>query len=155
LNLIVIHILSIFRYRVNTKTNHSAFPQRESYVTRRFNDFNWLHDQLNFSFPGAIVPPLPEKQTVGRFTPEFVESRRRSLEKFIARIACHKELCNAPAFISFLKLDENELGRLKDVCKQEKEKSSKGVKGWFESKVNTLSVSNNQVKLIYLVNMSI
>lgn len=41
----------------------------------RYSDFVWLHGQLELEVPGAIVPPLPEKAVVGRFTPEFIEAR--------------------------------------------------------------------------------
>ena len=41
-----------------------------SSVPRRYSDFVWLSDTLADDIAGAIVPPLPEKAVVGRFTPE-------------------------------------------------------------------------------------
>lgn len=48
-----------------------------SSVLRRYSDFLWLYDRLHKERAGAIVPHLPEKQAVGKFSPEFVEERRR------------------------------------------------------------------------------
>lgn len=31
--------------------------------------------------PGLIVPPLPEKQVIGRFEDDFIEYRMRALER--------------------------------------------------------------------------
>jgi sorting nexin-1/2 len=39
--------------------------------------------------PGVVVPPPPEKQAVGRFDTEFVESRRQALERMLNKIAAH------------------------------------------------------------------
>lgn len=133
------------RYKVNTNTNHSNFAYGEFSVLRRFSDFVWLHDQLCFFHPGCIVPPLPEKQTIGRFTPEFIDARRRSLEKFMSRVTRHKELMNANVLITFLQADDAGLNAAKEKNKQEKEKNSPGMLNWFESKVNALTNSKDQV----------
>ena len=51
-----------FTYEVTTKTSLPQYQFGQFSVTRRFRDFDWLHGQLCLKFPGAIVPPLPEKQ---------------------------------------------------------------------------------------------
>ncbi|BFZ56756.1 Vacuolar protein sorting-associated protein vps5 [Savitreella phatthalungensis] len=89
-------------YRVNTQTTSNAFKNSEMSVTRRFRDFLWLYDQLNRNCPGAIVPPPPEKQAVGRFENDFVEQRRFSLERMLDRIGKHAVLCNDADFKLFL-----------------------------------------------------
>lgn len=38
------------------------------------------------------MPPPPEKQAVGRFETNFVESRRAALEKMLNKIAAHPTL---------------------------------------------------------------
>ena len=38
------------------------------------------------------MPPPPEKQAVGRFNADFVESRRQSLERMLNKIAAHPTL---------------------------------------------------------------
>jgi len=39
--------------------------------------------------PGVVVPPSPEKQVVGRFDYNFVESRRAALERMLNKSATH------------------------------------------------------------------
>lgn len=82
--------------------NNSAF----SAVLRRYSDFLWLYERLHMEKAGGIIPPLPEKQPVGRFSPAFVEDRRRHLEVFIRRVAVHPELADAKALDTFLRADD-------------------------------------------------
>jgi hypothetical protein len=69
---------------------------------RRYGDFEWLSDQLANTYPGIIIPPVPEKQAVGRFSPDFVEQRRRGLERFLLKISMHPVLVESHHFITFL-----------------------------------------------------
>ena len=55
-------------------------------VHRRYSDFIWMQDVLKSMHPLSIIPPLPPKQTLGRFDEDFVEERRRGLEKFLMRV---------------------------------------------------------------------
>ena len=77
-----------------------------SAVLRRYSDFLWLYERLHIERAGAIVPPIPEKQPVGRFSPTFVEERRVQLERFLRRAATHPELADAPALDTFLRADD-------------------------------------------------
>ena len=54
----------------------------------------------------AIIPPLPEKQSIGRFLPEFIEERRQSLQLFLNRIKENTELRDSKQFLTFLQADE-------------------------------------------------
>ena len=80
--------------------------QTFSAVLRRYSDFLWLYERLHLERAGAIVPPLPEKQPVGRFNQAFVEDRRRQLERFLRRVAVHPELADAKCVETFLKADD-------------------------------------------------
>ena len=51
-------------------------------VLRRYSDFLWLYERLQRERAGAIVPPLPSKQAVSRFSASFIEERRLKLEQF-------------------------------------------------------------------------
>lgn len=73
-----------------------------STVSRRYSDFLWLYDRLHADRPGSVVPTLPEKQPVGRFSPTFVEERRFHLERFLRRVAVHPELQDCSCFDTFL-----------------------------------------------------
>jgi sorting nexin-1/2 len=78
-------------YRVNYTSDVPDFVGSGS-VTRRYNDFCWLSEILNLTVSGCIIPSLPPKQTVGRFSADFVNGRRRGLEKFMQRLCLHPEL---------------------------------------------------------------
>jgi sorting nexin-1/2 len=108
-------------------------------VVRRYSDFCWLHDQLVYAFPGAIIPPLPEKNVVRRFSQEFIEVRRRALERFLNRVAAHTELVACPHFHTFLQADDAGLAKAKEDTKQEKQK--KGLVQWFDNTMTSLSSS--------------
>lgn len=77
-----------------------------SAVLRRYSDFLWLYDRLQVERAGAIVPPIPEKQPVGRFNAAFVEERRVHLERFLRRVAVHPELADAACLDTFLRADD-------------------------------------------------
>ena len=86
--------------------SHWTGQQTFSAVLRRYSDFLWLYERLHLERAGAIVPPLPEKQPVGRFSPAFVEDRRRQLERFLRRVAVHPELADAKCLETFLRADD-------------------------------------------------
>ncbi|KAK2850597.1 hypothetical protein FQN49_005507 [Arthroderma sp. PD_2] len=79
-------------YQVRTKTTSKAYVRPEFAVTRRYRDFLWLYTSLHSNNPGIVVPPPPEKQAVGRFDTNFVESRRAALERMLNKIAAHPTL---------------------------------------------------------------
>ncbi|KAK5089301.1 Vacuolar protein sorting-associated protein vps5 [Exophiala xenobiotica] len=76
-------------YQVRTKTSSKAYKQPEFAVSRRYRDFLWLYTSMHSNNPGVVIPPPPEKQAVGRFDTEFVESRRQALERMLNKIAAH------------------------------------------------------------------
>ena len=97
----------------NTSSNSSSnlnddVFQNAAYsaVLRRYSDFHWLYERLQKERAGAIVPPLPDKQAVARFSPEFIEERRRQLERFLRRVSVHPELYDAPSLDTFLRADD-------------------------------------------------
>lgn len=106
-----------------TVDNNHIIPTPPSYqhhhyhpfssVLRRYSDFLWLNDNLQKERPGAIVPPLPDKQAVSRFSPEFVEDRRVGLEKFLRRVVCHPELGDAVCLMTFLQAEDLEFQHVK------------------------------------------
>ena len=95
-------------YRVDVRPPNTdmATTQVFSAVLRRYSDFLWLHEKLQLERAGAIVPPLPEKQPVGRFNPAFVEIRRRELERFLRRATVHPELQGCASLDAFLTADD-------------------------------------------------
>lgn len=71
------------------QTSSKAYRQPEFAVSRRYRDFLWLYNSLHNNNPGVVVAPPPEKQAVGRFDTNFVESRRAALERMLNKIAGH------------------------------------------------------------------
>jgi len=87
---------------VNGNDNErTLFPYATS-VNRRYSDFSWLFDHLHKERPGAIVPPLPEKQQASRFSESFIEDRRSHLELFLRRVVCNPELKDTECLLVFL-----------------------------------------------------
>lgn len=74
------------------QTTSKAYKQSEFEVKRRYRDFLWLYNTLHANNPGFVVPPPPDKQAVGRFDSNFVESRRAALEKMLNKTAAHPTL---------------------------------------------------------------
>ena len=147
-------INSYISYKVNTITNLPEFQYGQFSVIRRYSDFVWLSEMLQKDVPGSIVPPLPEKAVVGRFSAEFVESRRRLLEKFCVRLAAHDELSDSKYFKLFLQADDAGLSVAKAEQKlAEKAEGKKGgvsggrgssfaaMSSWFEESVHSISLT--------------
>ena len=82
----------------NTSTGHL--------VARRYKHFTWLHDRLHEQFAGVSVPPLPDKQVQGRFQADFIENRRRGLQRFLNRVANHPVLGASSVFRHFLSVTD-------------------------------------------------
>ncbi|KAJ3432373.1 sorting nexin [Anaeramoeba flamelloides] len=76
--------------------------KKQNVVKRRYSDFAWLRDNLVKDFPGVIVPSLPEKQIVSKFTNKILEMRRKKFETFLIKISYHSLLSLSRAFAMFL-----------------------------------------------------
>jgi sorting nexin-1/2 len=114
-------------YQVSTRTTSKAYRNSEFTVSRRYKDFLWLYNQLHNNNPGIIVPPPPEKQAMGRFNVDFVESRRQALERMLNKAAAHPTLQHDGDLKLFL---ESEAFSLDIKHKERKEplvQESKGV----------------------------
>lgn len=96
-------------YSVNTKLETLPSKYRQVSVPRRYRDFVWLRKKLVSRGDGWLVPPLPAKAIIGRFSPVFVDSRRRGLELFLNRLSKHIALSQAPEFKLFLYGSADEL----------------------------------------------
>ena len=73
-------------YAISVKTTMENYPQDSLKVNRRYSDFEWLFNRLTRTFPGRVIPPIPEKQSRNRFDKDFVEGRRLALQKFIDEV---------------------------------------------------------------------
>lgn len=99
-------------------------------MSRRYRDFLWLYNSLHTSNPGVVVPPPPEKQAVGRFDSNFVESRRSALERMLNKTAAHPILQHDGDLKIFLESDAFNM----DVKhKEHKDSGLSESKGMFSS----------------------
>ncbi|KAG0305869.1 hypothetical protein BGZ98_003392 [Dissophora globulifera] len=86
----------------------STFTQGVSVtVERRYSQFEWLYERLVNKFGALILPPLPEKQYAGRFSEEFIERRRRALERFLNRLVRHPVLRYSDLLTHFLSCSDD------------------------------------------------
>ncbi|KAL7320131.1 hypothetical protein PS15m_000050 [Mucor circinelloides] len=67
-------------------------------VRKRYSDFVELREELIKQYPTLkrSIPKLPPKKVVGKFTPTFVEQRRRDLEYFFKYVVLHPTLGASP-----------------------------------------------------------
>lgn len=112
------------------QTSSKAYRQPDFAVSRRYRDFLWLYNSLHNNNPGIVVPPPPEKQAVGRFDTNFVESRRQALERMLNKTASHPVLQHDADLKIFLESDSFSL----DVKNKENREPDLGQnKGMFSS----------------------
>ncbi|KAJ1722375.1 Vacuolar protein sorting-associated protein vps5 [Coemansia erecta] len=97
---------SYIAYKVRTRSDAPMFRESDMIVRRRYRDFDWLIQELVARHPGIVVPAIPEKQSMGRFEDEFVESRRAGLESCLRRISEHPVLWCDDVFRLFLEADD-------------------------------------------------
>lgn len=91
---------------------------------------------------------MPEKQAVGRFSPDFVEQRRRGLERFLSKVALHPVLVESHYFVTFLTADDVAFNIAKTTVKQEKSEKSSGTVMSFFSRAATTVVNVAQNKSV-------
>ena len=58
-------------------------------VFRRFSHFVLLHTLLSQQLPAIALPPLPSKSYAGRFSTDFVEARRKELQRYLKGLVRH------------------------------------------------------------------
>ncbi|EGR34144.1 PX domain protein [Ichthyophthirius multifiliis] len=77
-------------------------------VSRRYNDFCWLHQTLEKAYPGISIPPIPKKQTTRNFQPLFLNKRMAFMQQFLNKIFKSPELKNSKYIEGFLGMVSDE-----------------------------------------------
>lgn len=80
---------------------------------RRYNDFFELRCRLVESWPGIVIPPVPEKKVQGNKDSDFVLERKSMLDYFFRRLSGLDHLFYSKEVQTFLRGTESEL---KSVC---------------------------------------
>ena len=85
-----------------------TIPMFNLKVIRRYSDFEWLRRILSNLFPASVIPPIPKKNKLGgdRFNEEFLEKRRRTLEKFLNLLLEDPKIKVSQIFYDFVSIDE-------------------------------------------------
>jgi len=131
-------------YRVEAKTNLPQYQQQVNEVIRRFKDFAWLKSKLEEKNPGVIVPPLPEKDVVQKFSMgmDFIERRCHALNVFVNRLCAHPVLKFSSELQFFLEAQESAWQAEIQSSNAEKgavKKGFLGAKKFFKGVANTTS----------------
>nr|ODN85361.1 hypothetical protein L203_04976 [Cryptococcus depauperatus CBS 7841] len=92
-------------YTITTRTSSPHYQKSLFSCLRRYSDFLWLYEQLVVNNPGIIVPQVPGKHPFGRFGEEFVETRRKALERCLRKITSNPVLQLDPDLRLFLESD--------------------------------------------------
>jgi sorting nexin-1/2 len=135
---------------VTYKVNHTSDLQGYSgsgTVTRRYNDFCWLGEILSLSVPGCIIPSLPPKQTVGRFSADFILARKRGLEKFMQRLGSHPELRESEYLRQFLQADDADFKNVLKLSSGLKPNQLNSLTSSLKSKWNAYVVTGKHIEL--------
>jgi len=74
-----------------------------------------MREQLQTALPMVVVPALPDKKVVGRFTPEVVNARLRGLQRFLSRCAKDTNVVEHVVFQNFLSLTTDEFATFRDA----------------------------------------
>lgn len=122
-------------YKITTQFNNPGGKVSQSCVFRRFSDFVWLHTQLCTTSKGSLIPPLPDKAIMGRFSGEFINERRRGLNVFLDRIGHHSILSVSEDVELFLNGEESALAAVVN----KKEDVQAGLLSFWKSSVKMIS----------------
>lgn len=88
---------------LKTFTAYQLTPSNTNIVvSRRYKQFDWLHERLEAKYTVIPIPPLPGKQQTGRFEEEFIEHRRSQLQEFINYMCTHPILANCEVWRHFI-----------------------------------------------------
>mmetsp|Transcript_6028 Transcript_6028/g.9573 ORF Transcript_6028/g.9573 Transcript_6028/m.9573 type:complete len:464 (-) Transcript_6028:103-1494(-) len=109
-------------------------------VSRRYNDFKWLYNQLGLEYVGLFIPSLPPAHTFERFKDAVITQRRFDLQRFLNRIHNDSVLCMSEHLKLFLtEPDEQLFEEKKKMSKQVlTERSQSGIISLLRSTFSTL-----------------
>lgn len=99
-------------YEIVCRTNIPAFKKKVSKVRRRYSDFDAFRKILELESSRVVLPKLPEKSInfmnfhSSNFDDEFIQERRKGLEKFLRVVATHPLLqTGSKCLVSFIQDD--------------------------------------------------
>ncbi len=109
-------------------------------VSRRYKQFDWLHERLLDKYPNLCIPPLPDKTVTGRFEEEFIKKRQGQLEAWLNRMSAHPIVSQSEIFIYFLQCKDGDTAKWKDFKRKQEKHDHRGAQ-WLCT-VNVPSISS-------------
>ncbi|KAA0150578.1 hypothetical protein FNF29_05153 [Cafeteria roenbergensis] len=95
-------IRSYTAYTVTLSTSLAQYPRKTCDVTRRYSEFEWLHNRICRTYPAAIIPLFPGKKAVGSLDSSFVLDRMRRLEAYLDGCVRHPRISASYDLVVFL-----------------------------------------------------
>eukprot|EP00043_Microstomoeca_roanoka_P030320 m.25860 g.25860 ORF g.25860 m.25860 type:complete len:539 (-) comp9936_c1_seq1:263-1879(-) len=104
---------------IKKHTTYSIFSKRRnSTFVRRYSDFEPFDALLRKRFPYRIIPQLPPKTFGGNKNKEFLEKRRKALERYLTFVGRHPVLREDESVKIFFTYEGSDIQtRLKDLAK--------------------------------------
>ena len=128
--------LAYWVYKINARTNLSQYRNMATVTLRRYSDFHWMRQQLCLTFPGVVIPPIPEKDLIGTIQKmvtitnnnPLLQYRQRNLRRFLMRVGAHGALGASLLLQEFLEMSESEWNnRMKSAKKKGEGHSAAGM----------------------------
>jgi len=114
------NLTTFHTYPISTYNNREKEINR---VSRRYKDFDWVFTALEYQFPGVFLPKLPPKNALTRLNlsnEEFLERRRRGLEKFISILLTIDKILPSDQLFHFLFSSDEYFGFFVEKEKKER-----------------------------------
>jgi sorting nexin-8 len=116
--------VAILPERKGTLIKHNEYTVESrsfgSSVSRRYKDFENLHNTLSYRYPFRLIPNLPPKDPIASITAkeDFIEQRKRSLKRYLTLICRHPILSRDEVVRYFFTASGQDVGlRIKEKYK--------------------------------------
>lgn len=96
-------------YKIEVSSRRRGLPKGHYQISRKYCEFEWLHLELQYHFPGVIIPVLPQDESVFDFgnAQVLLSNRMKYMESYLNMVGSHPELGVSLTFLTFM--DANEL----------------------------------------------
>jgi len=99
--------LIVKKERFISYTLKTTYPKNKVFtVERRYSDFEWLRKMFITEYPDRIIPIIPEKDMLGKFSPEVIAYRKRTLNNFLKEVLLDEKWVTDTNVERFLKDSE-------------------------------------------------
>ncbi|XP_055006119.1 sorting nexin-11 isoform X2 [Boleophthalmus pectinirostris] len=100
-------------YKIFLHTNSKAFTAKTSCVRRRYSEFVWLKKKLQKNAGLVPVPDLPGKSLFSFSNDDFLERRRKGLQRFLDKVV-HMTVCLSDSQLHLFLQTQLPVGHIQD-----------------------------------------